>query len=74
MFHSTTLMAAIHADRQREIERVGRDRQLLFQPSDGADARPQAGLTGAATPSVAGLTTGSPAGRARSNGSACEAA
>ena len=73
MFHSTTLMAAIHADRQREIERVGRDRQLLFQPAD-EEVRPGPGLRGAATPSAARATAGSLPGRAGSNGSACEAA
>jgi len=50
MFQSTTLMAAIHADRQREIERIGRDRRLLFQPSDVVDVGPQASVTTVATP------------------------
>ena len=74
MFQSTTLMAAIHADRQREIERIGRDRRLLFQPSDAVDVGPQAVVTTVATPTASGPASAALAGRARSNGSACEAA
>jgi len=69
MFHSTTLMAAIYADRQREIERIGRDRRLLYQPSDAVGVRPEPSPTTVVTATNAGsLTT-----RARSSGSACEA-
>jgi len=72
MFHSGSLAAVIHADRQRESAIAARNRRLLEpvdempEPAPGAAVRTLVAAAPAGTPRVA-KTAGS-------SGSACEAA
>jgi hypothetical protein len=66
MFPSLTLMTAIHADRQRELERTSREHRMLAAASPEPEPTTPVGRTaiGAARPS------GRPG---RPSGPACEA-
>jgi hypothetical protein len=64
MFHSETVIRAIHADRVRDLERAARDHRMLAEGDPEPARRPAAAAvqaTPAARSACGGSTSGQPA-------------